>query len=452
MVSILPQKLSPFQLIGKAMSDLGRNTPQLLENRFQTERGLGAIDQLQEALGKSGGDINKILPELLRAQTLNPALERSGLLPQYLQQVKAGISSDPVTSLIGGGGVPGLAANAATQAASGGQTQAQPQGAQSNIGVAAKGRTQPGIFLSDFIPQNIGELITPEQQAEMLSSVAKKGGDVNFTRQLIKDYNEGKIGFNELANSNIEKQAANVQRMLGFEDQIKSRIDKQLPPNTPEAEKNIYHNMVRDALEGTRSFTEAWQKVSSDIDNFRKLNEAYVNRIPSGLGLGLQGLNEGQEKVLRNSAKPILEKDPLAYNVLEQAFIEKGHSPITVSKTLAPTPKSVQDVIGKAGDFKDYIYPFRPMSDKQMLDNIDAAQEGQQKEIPGIVQSLRDNWSDEISLLNVYADLKKKGWMLPNILSIFDDIQDKFSSRQQADRATLNQTMRIPFNYLRSKD
>ncbi len=31
MVSILPQKISPFQLIGQAMSQLGQNTPELLE-------------------------------------------------------------------------------------------------------------------------------------------------------------------------------------------------------------------------------------------------------------------------------------------------------------------------------------------------------------------------------------------------------------------------------------
>src|SRR6516225_659064 len=90
MVSILPQKLSPFQAIGKAMSELGRNTPQLLENRFQTERGLSAIDQLQDTLGQAGGDINKILPALARAYTLNPNLERSGLGQQCLQQARVG--------------------------------------------------------------------------------------------------------------------------------------------------------------------------------------------------------------------------------------------------------------------------------------------------------------------------------------------------------------------------
>ncbi len=90
MVSILPSKISPWQAIGKSMSDLGRNAPQMLENRFQTERGLGAIDQLQEALGAAGGDINKILPALAKAYTLNPGLERSGLGQQYLQQAGAG--------------------------------------------------------------------------------------------------------------------------------------------------------------------------------------------------------------------------------------------------------------------------------------------------------------------------------------------------------------------------
>lgn len=91
MVSILPSERTPFDVIGK---DVGRALqgvmPGAVQQGFQRGQGLSAIDQLQEALGSAGGDINKILPALAKAYTLNPNLERSGLGQQYLQQARLG--------------------------------------------------------------------------------------------------------------------------------------------------------------------------------------------------------------------------------------------------------------------------------------------------------------------------------------------------------------------------
>lgn len=450
MVSILPSERTPFDVIGK---DVGRALqsvlPGAVQQGFQRGQGLSAIDQLQEALGAAGGDINKILPALAKAYTMNPNLERSGLGQQYLQQARANTSVNPVTSAIGGiGQAPGMAVNAAQQSGQGTQHPQQTQ-QQSPISQGPPAQPGQGIFLSNFIPQDIGELISPEQKAKMISDVAQKGGDINLTRQLIDDYNQGKIGVNDLANSNVEKQAANVQRQLGFENQIKERIDKQLPKETSEAEKNIYYNMVRRALEGTSSFTDAWQKVAGDIDNFRKLNESYVNRIPDS---DFRGVSDSAQKKLRESANPILEQDPLAYNVLEAAYTKKGHSPITPAKILKPLSQPIKAAISKAGDYREMIFPMdfstSEFPERAMQRNIDMAQEGQQKDIPKVASSLRSNWDDDISLLNIYADLKSKGWLLSNITSIFDDIQDKFSPRQQAERAMLNQDLRVPTKYL----
>lgn len=91
MVSILPSERTPFDVIGK---DVGRALqgvlPGAVQQGFQRGQGLSAIDQLQEALGKAGGDINQILPALAKAYTMNPNLERSGLGQQYLQQARVG--------------------------------------------------------------------------------------------------------------------------------------------------------------------------------------------------------------------------------------------------------------------------------------------------------------------------------------------------------------------------
>lgn len=88
MVSILPSG-TPGSLIS---ADVGRALqsvlPQALNQGYQRGMGLNAIDQLQQDLAASGGDISKMLPSLARAYTLNPNLERSGLGQFAMQQSK----------------------------------------------------------------------------------------------------------------------------------------------------------------------------------------------------------------------------------------------------------------------------------------------------------------------------------------------------------------------------
>lgn len=88
MVSILPPKRSVFNAIGDAMSEFGRNAPQLLEERYQTQRGLGAIDQLQKDLEASGGNMSKVLPAVAKAVSLNPNLQKSGYVEHALNMAK----------------------------------------------------------------------------------------------------------------------------------------------------------------------------------------------------------------------------------------------------------------------------------------------------------------------------------------------------------------------------
>ena len=452
MTTILPSARTPWQSIDQAIGQqISNNLPGAVQQGFQRQQGLNAIDQLQSDLSSANGDISKILPALARAYTLNPNLERSGIGQLAVQQGQRNAAVNPVLGAIGSpsqGATPGMAGMASNAA----QQVAQPAQAQPETSVQPS-KTQPnqGLFLSSFIPQNIGELITPEQKANILSDVVKKNGDVALTRQMIDDYNQGKISLNELQNANVEKQAANVQRMLGFEDQIREKINKYVPQNTSEAEKNIYYNMVRPALEskGTTSFSDAWQKVAADIDNFRKLNEAYVAKIPEPQ---ISGVSPAGEKQLRDSAKPILAKDPLAYNTLEQAYLQKGHSPITPAQILKPLPQAVKSTLSKAGDYKDLVYPNNfgsgDFSDRLMERNLETATREQQQEIPKLANSLRNQWDGEESLLNIYVDLKKHGWLLPNINQLLDDISDKFSPRQQAERAMLNKNLPIPTRYL----
>ena len=91
MVSILPSARSPLDLIGEMTGkNISQNLPGAVQQGFQRQQGLNAIDQLQADLAASGGDISKMLPALARAYTLNPNLERSGLGQSAMGFAKAG--------------------------------------------------------------------------------------------------------------------------------------------------------------------------------------------------------------------------------------------------------------------------------------------------------------------------------------------------------------------------
>lgn len=454
MTTILPSERSSADVIFR---DIGQSLGQTLPSAIQRYQGMQAINQLQSDLQAAGGDINKILPAIARAYTLNPSLERSGIAEQALSRARMAQGTGAATGLIGQNQQPLPSPGIQTPSGIGATTPKPTE----RIAEVPPSQPSEGLFLSNYLPLNLGEQITPEQRAKTLDEVARGGGDVAAARQLIDDYNQGKITQNDLANANVDKQAANVQRMLGFEDQIRQRIDKFVPEGTSEAEKNIYYNMLRPVLEskGVKSFADAWQKVSEKIDNFRKLNEAFIKNIPEpggapgGFYQDLEGLPSAHATSQRNAAKPIMSIDPLAYNVIEQAYMKKGWSPITVSQTFKPTPEKVQNLMKSAVDVKDLIYPsFTSTSlefpERQMMRNLDMADERQQKDINRLSPALRKDWNDDISLLNLYSDLKSKGWTLTNIQTLFDDLADKFSERQKADRATLGNDIRVPLRYL----
>ena len=92
-VSILPgNSRTPWDLIGQMTGqNISQNLPGAVQQGYQRQQGLNAIDQLQNDLAQSGGDISRILPALARAYTLNPTLERSGLGQEFLKNQAQGM-------------------------------------------------------------------------------------------------------------------------------------------------------------------------------------------------------------------------------------------------------------------------------------------------------------------------------------------------------------------------
>lgn len=87
MTTILPQARTPWDTISQS---IGSSLEHALPSAIQKQQGLDAVTQLQKQLSESGGDPTKMLPALMRAYTLNPGLERSGLGQKAMEMSEAG--------------------------------------------------------------------------------------------------------------------------------------------------------------------------------------------------------------------------------------------------------------------------------------------------------------------------------------------------------------------------
>ena len=159
-------------------------------------------------------------------------------------------------------------------------------------------------------------------------------------------------------------------------------------------------------------------------------------------------MTESQTKQHGSSAKPMLDLDPVAYNILESAMVQKGNSIVDASHTLKPVTPSLHNALNKAEDYRAYIYPKYDLSEKMMQRNIDEAQERQSKEVPKLAKDFEKIWDKGISLINIYTDLSRKGWFPAQINELFVELAPNFDSQQKVEHTQLNKHPRIPVRYL----
>src|SRR5271154_6571719 len=167
-VSILPgNSRTPWDLIGQMTGqNISQNLPGAVQQGYQRQQGLNAIDQLQNDLAQSGGDISKMLPAIARAYTLNPNLERSGIAEHALRQAKVGAAY--------GGQQPGMGI---------GQQQPQQMGSPS-VQQPIENQTAPAGTFAKPSPFNV---MTPQDMQNESTRYANAIGDPNAYQ---KRYNE----------------------------------------------------------------------------------------------------------------------------------------------------------------------------------------------------------------------------------------------------------------------
>ena len=126
MVSVLPNQRTPFDILGPQIGQaLQQVLPGAVQQGYQRQMGLSALDEAQKAIETSGGDPYKIALAFARAGVQNPSLERAlGPLTQTAMQMGR------AQNIYGGGagGQPNQPVQGQPNQASAGQPSQAPQG------------------------------------------------------------------------------------------------------------------------------------------------------------------------------------------------------------------------------------------------------------------------------------------------------------------------------------
>lgn len=434
--------------------------------KLKYERNKG---RLQEALGKvkALGDRKEgqgpaspyeVAATFMEAAQLAPGSERylGQLLPLFLQKSQGDVT--PTVEQIKGGQQTTIPGNQQAPNQLNEQDLIRAMGqSPTNIPSAAQNQEPPSYTpaakgseirqtLGQYLPLDVGDLITPEQRATTIDKVRRNGGDVEFAKNQIDEFNRGKIDLNSLSNAQVDKMASQRVRQRQMEQDLSSFVNKQYA-NDAESDKNVYYDILKKEVPKHEDYTSAQNNVAKTIEDYKQQRDTLLKQIPDG---DLMGIPQDKVQRYRGAAQNLLKISPLAYNVIEQGWIQKGHSPVQVAEIYNPLSPKIQTIMDKANDYKFDLLPLNELSDQAMIRDIKLTESRQDKELETMVKQLKSNWDDSVSLMNIYADLRAKGWFPDKIIKLFDDLQSNvtFGSQQARERQQLVANPKIPIRRL----
>jgi hypothetical protein len=436
--------------IGQALGlGVGKNfvPPEQLVQRGLLQEGLTKISQLAQDPNTQPIDL---LTQSMSAIAGIPGAERyAGPLIDKILGMSA--YKRPLDDVQDGMGQQNGQGNPQTPQAATSNNQSGQAVAETMTQTANQEKVASPVSLESFIPMDIGSYINPDQAKSIVESVGKTGGDVNIVKQRIQEYNKGLIDYNTLVNSNVDRGYAQQQKQLKLESGARDFLQNQLDPNIAPDVQSVIYDMFKKELKNSDDFSTAYNKIQPNVQSLQRQLQEFPNKIPEGSEFANYGITEGQEKILRSASKNFLQQYPSGYSILEKMFTNRGQ-PITQSaKVLNPLSTSELKVMGDIEDYRSLIYPKMPMSERAMIRNLDMVQEEQTKSIPKIAQSLKKTWSDTTSLINIYTDMKVKGWFPQQIHELYDNLEKlgvKFSPQQTTERTQLAAPPPIPLRYL----
>jgi len=373
MVSTVSQE-SPWDLIGKSIGqNVSQNLPGAVNQGFQRQTGLNAIDQLQQQLQAAGGDINKMLPALARAYTLNPNLERSGLGQGFLQQAKVGRAFPE-----GQEGLP-----------SQGMQPQQSQIPSQTESVLGQGTQE--VPRGTFAMPSAFNIMTPQD----IDAEAKRYA------QAVQDPNGYNTRFSQLTSKNAE---ATTQREALQQAALDAHVSPSDLPRFMVVNSHLDpRNPSQWAQEGKRNFA----RVKS---NDTKLQNAFI----PGMGSGLLGrdrektLERLRPSLLDNKAKGLEQEDRtyLTENYVTPTEIETLYHPLTPkhNKAIASLPRGLFP--SETGEQLSYFAPTKENPFASYEDAIELDPQAIQRLNGYLTDFFLKNVDNDTSLLG----LREKIW------------------------------------------
>jgi len=293
MVSVLPSARTPYDILGPQVGQaLQQVLPGAVQQGYQRQQGLNAIDQLQQDLSQSGGDISKMLPALARAYTLNPGLERSGLGQFALQNAKVN-QAFPQKG------------NQPSQISQGAQ---QPQD------------NQASAQSNNAIPSPFNIFTGPD-----IESASEK---------YARDTNDPSGYGTRQAQLNNLNQIATEQRKELEDAALKADVSPSELPRFMLAGKNFD---TRNPSQWAEKTKQEYKKVKSNLD---QLERTFI----PGLGQGLLGQN--RQQALKNLQEPVANLVKKGYEDDAREQMAANHmSPSEIEETIRPlTPKKLKAI------------------------------------------------------------------------------------------------------------
>lgn len=346
MVSVIPPKRTPFHGIAEAMSEFGRNAPQLLEERFQKQRGLSAIDDLENAL-KAGvvnekGERRDLTPQemvskLAKAYTLNPSLERSGLGQTFLQQTqRADIANKfPLQP--------------------GGKENTSPQEAQQPVSFKDLVPPRPSMIQN---PQGLQEFQLPYGPDE-IAKTRQEARRRNYTPEIeerlvndMKEYNQAAAQRREYEIQNYTQQqqqrrdTQENQKLFGnyLQNNAKELWDN---PDDRELALKASDRLLSNPLEKNASFADVLSKVKNELRPYQAARES----LKKTLERPLFGQTNDQRELASRRAKMMVDMGQKP--MLQLMIANGGHGDVEEARLLNPLPQDVEKSLSKIQPFKN---------------------------------------------------------------------------------------------------
>lgn len=329
MTTILPSERGPWDVIGKAIGqNVSQNLPGAVQQGYQRQLGMNALQQAEQEIAQAGGDPYKIALAFAKVGAQNPALERSlGPLMQTAMNSAAVNRAFPGSTgqQVNGQGPVQAAQNAINMGKGPQSPQVPPEVPQETV---APSQVQPSTFATPS-PFNI-------MTANDIDAESKRYANA------LRDPNAYQSRYDQLIKQN---ELATRQRE-GLEDfALKSNVSpKDLPLFMKVGSKFDPRNPSEWALKTRREY----DKVKS---NFDKLETAFI----PGVGSGLLGRDRSESlkrltPTVQDLVKEGLEQETRSF------LIDSYLTPTEVSEQIHPLTKKDEKSINS---IPKGIFPFQ---------------------------------------------------------------------------------------------